>query len=118
MIEKTVLDYLNSHPKIECPVYMEEPEDVPEEYLLIERTSGGSKDLIDNCTIAIQSYSSSLYKACRLNNIAKKAMLNITVLPDVSESKLNSDYNFTDTKRKKYRYQAVFDLTYMEVEDE
>ena len=25
---------------------------------------------------------------------------------------LNSDYNFTDTETKEYRYQAVFDINY------
>ena len=31
---------------------------------------------------------------------------------DIGGAKLNSDYNFTDTAMKRYRYQAVFDFTY------
>ena len=30
----------------------------------------------------------------------------------VLSSKLNSDYNFTDTTKKSYRYQAIYDLVF------
>ena len=32
--------------------------------------------------------------------------------PEVASCRLNSDYNFTDTTKKQYRYQAVFDIVY------
>jgi len=35
-------------------------------------------------------------------------------LDNVSASKLNADYDYADTSKKKYRYQAVFDFTYLE----
>ena len=31
---------------------------------------------------------------------------------NIFKSSLNSDYNFTDTSTKKYRYQAVYDIYY------
>ena len=46
------------------------------------------------------------------NEKVKNAMNNIVVLGAIGSSDLNSDYNFTDTTKKKYRYQAVYDLTY------
>ena len=42
----------------------------------------------------------------------KAAMEKIIELDDISKCELNSDYNYTDTNRKKYRYQAVFDIVY------
>ena len=42
----------------------------------------------------------------------KAAMDSAADLDAVSASRLNSDYNFTDTAMKRYRYQAVFDFTY------
>ena len=33
-------------------------------------------------------------------------------LNSISKIKLNSDYNFTDTETKEYRYQAVFDINH------
>lgn len=67
---------------------------------------------IDKAIIAIQSYSSSLYKAAVLNEKVKIIMKNIIEMDEISECELNSDYNYTDTSRKKYRYQAVYELTY------
>ena len=42
----------------------------------------------------------------------KKAMKKIVELEDISKCDLNTDYNYTDVARKKYRYQAVFDITH------
>ena len=53
-----------------------------------------------------------MYEAAVLNERVKKAMDDIAVLSNVSKSELNSDYNFTDTTKKEYRYQAVYDITY------
>jgi len=42
----------------------------------------------------------------------KQAMCDIADESEVCKCSLNSDYNFTDTATKKYRYQAVFDLVH------
>ena len=55
-----------------------------------------------------------MYEASALNEEVKRVMLQITRLSDVSAVRLNSDYNFTSTEAKAYRYQAVFVLTYYE----
>ena len=39
-------------------------------------------------------------------------MEDLADLDEVSACRLNSDYNFTDTTTKHYRYQAVFDLVF------
>lgn len=108
MIEKEVLDYLNN--VLDVPAYMEKPEKEPTEYVLIEKTGSSGENLIYSATFALRSYADSLYLAAKLNEKVKKAMDNIIVLDTISDSKLNTDYNFTDTTKKKYRYQAVYDL--------
>lgn len=110
MIEKIVHDYLNS--ELEVPVYMEKPEKEPMRYALVEKTGSGEDDHIFTATIAIQSYAESLYQAAVLNELVKGAMYGIVKLNSIGKAKLNTDYNFTDTTKKKYRYQAVYDLTY------
>lgn len=110
MIEKIVQDYLES--KLEIPAYMEEDQDMPKEYVLIEKTGGGSSNHIKSAVMAIQSFSASMYGAARLNEKVKEVMEEIIELDDISKCELDSDYNFTDTSRKKYRYQAVFDITH------
>lgn len=110
MIEKTVLDYLSG--KLTVPVYMEVPEDVPASYVVIEKTGGGMENQIWRATLEIKSYAWTLYDAAVLNADVIYNMLHITDAENVSRCSLNSDYNFTDTRTKEYRYQAVFDLVY------
>lgn len=109
MIEKIVLDFLNSKG---FNTYCEEENNMPKEYVLIDKTGGGGDSMIRNATIAIQSFSISKIGAAELNEKIIAAMLDITELGDICRCELNSDYDFTDTQRKKYRYQAVFDITY------
>ena len=112
MIEKTVLDYLNS--KLSVQAYMERPEKAVLPYVLLEVTSGSSYEHICNATFAIQSYSTSLYTAAKLNKQVVDAMADIDDLTNVSKCSLNTFYNYTNTTTKEYRYQALFDLVYME----
>lgn len=110
MIEKTVLDYLKS--ALDVPVYMEEPKDKPDSFVVLEKTGSGRSNLINNSQLALQSYATSLYLAAQLNEQVKEAMDNIIILSSVIKSSLNSDYNFTDTTTKRYRYQAIYDLVH------
>lgn len=108
MIEKVVLDYLSE--KLQVPVYMEEPEEKQESFVVIEKTGSGKRNGIFSATLAVRSYAASMLEAAELNEQVKEKMEEITELDDVSSGKLNSDYNYTDTRTKRYRYQAVYDL--------
>lgn len=113
MIEKIILDYLNE--ALDPPVWMEVPKGrtVPEEYVLLEKTGSGRRDHLNSATFAIQSYAGSMYTAAQLNEAVKAAMDSLPLhLDAVSRSSLNSDYNYTDTEKKQYRYQAVYDITH------
>lgn len=112
MIEKTILDYLGEH--LSVPVYMEEPINKPASYVLIERTGSSESDLIETTTLALQSYGASLYDAAVLNMAVKARIKQAVELPSVSAVYINSDYNFTDTETKRYRYQCVAVVTHFE----
>lgn len=110
MIEKTILDYLDG--VLTEPVYMERPANPPEKYVILEKTGSGKRNHICDATIAVQSYAASLYEAAELNETVKTAMEEAITLAKICRVSLNSDYNFTDTDMKAYRYQAVFDITH------
>lgn len=117
MIEITVLDYLNS--VLDVPVSMEKPTNNPKEYVVIEKTGTDNENHIYSAMFAVQSYAKSMYEASSLNEKVKEAMIGngfssygITAHTDISKCRLNSDYNFTDTTTKEYRYQAVFEVWY------
>lgn len=108
-VEEALLGHLSA--RLRVPVYMEEPGE-GESYVVLERTGGGGSNHISRATFAVQSYAGSLYGAAKLNEEVKRAMDSAVELDMVSASRLNSDYNSTDPAKKKYRYQAVYDLTY------
>lgn len=118
MIEQIVLDYLTEH--IDVPVFMELPEmpssefpTLPERFILLEKVGGGQTDHIDSGSIAVQSYSlNSLYEAANLDEEMRTAMYGIVELDDISGVRLASNYNHTDTRTKRYRYQSVFDFNF------
>lgn len=111
MIEVTTIEYLSA--AMECPVYAEEPDQAIPRYLVIEKTgSTAEENCLFTSTIAIKSYAEDMLGAMQLNEEVKGAMLSITSVPGITDISLNSDYNFSDTTRKKYRYQAVFDITH------
>lgn len=122
MIEKIVLDYLSAtlietigSTAVAIPVSMEVPEQpTPPRYVVIEKTGSSKINHIPTANIAVQSCATTLLEAATLNEKVKAAMENITTLAAVGACRLDTDYNFTDTTTKTYRYQAVFRIIYME----
>lgn len=110
MIEERLLSYLSN--ALSVPVYMEMPEDALGTFVVIEKTGSSMTNRITKATFAIQSYADSLYDAATLNEVVKTAMEDMIERDDISKVELNSDYNYTDTALKAYRYQAVFIVTF------
>lgn len=110
MIEKVIYDYLNTGTDI--PTYLERPKQPPAKYYLLEKTGGGRTNHINTSILIIQSYAPSLYEAASMNESVIEKMLDAVSLGDVSRVSLNSNYNYTDSTTKQYRYQAVFDVTH------
>jgi hypothetical protein len=111
MIEQIILEYLKDKLNMD-DIYTETPQEPPSVFVRIEKTGGNRNAYLKRATVAIQSYGTSLYEAAQLNENVIETMLGIDELDSISKCELNSDYNFTDTQQKKYRYQAVFNLTY------
>ena len=108
MIEKIILDYLNN--ELDVPVFMEVPKYAPSEFVVIEKTGSSKQDFIYTAMITFKSYAPTMYQVAELNESVKTAMDNAATLPEISRSQLNSDYNYTNTQTKSYRYQAVYDI--------
>jgi hypothetical protein len=111
MIEVLLLNYLNNA-GLSATVYTEQPKEKPSKFFLIEKTGGIVTEHITESTFAIQSLADSMFEAASMSEEVKTAMSNAIILPEISRVEINSDYNFTDTSTKKYRYQAVFVVTH------
>lgn len=113
MIEKRVYDFLNANMSVPC--YMERPDvNIPDSFIVIERTGGGKTNQLNTATFAIQSYAPSMTGAVQLNGTLKTVMEQMVREMDIFSVKLNSDYNYTNNTFKGYRYQAVFNIIYKE----
>lgn len=110
MIEKIVLDHLNRPGW--GSAFMEIPKTRPAApFWVIQKTAGGQLEgCVGTATLAIQSYGATLYEAAAANETLKTRMAALIGLPEIASVRLNSDYNYTDTASKQYRYQAVFDI--------
>ncbi|MCR8969274.1 hypothetical protein [Facklamia sp. 7083-14-GEN3] len=110
MIEVEIKKFLDGH--LNVPSFFERENSMPTSYVVVERTGGRSENKLKSSTFAIQSYAPSLYEAASLNEQVKEVMELFDHVDIVSGVHLNSDYNFTDTETKEYRYQAVFDINH------
>lgn len=108
-IEEIICNYITEELDVVCsPVKPSRPF---HNKVFVERT-GGTGRFIKNTTVAIQSYGDSMYEAAVLNDMVIAKMYEAVELDPIIEVVLNSNYDFTDTETKEYRYQAVFDITH------
>lgn len=120
MIEQTVLQFLKS--RLDVPILMELPEvpsdafpEWPEQFVVIERVGGGEYDHLQSASLALQSYSTQrLYDAAALDAQVRACMADIVSLDNIGGAHLASNYNHTDTRTKRYRYQCVWDISFTE----
>ena len=110
MIETIVREFLQE--KLGLPVTMEVPEDASGTFLVLERTGSTRNNQIRRANLAVQSYAPTMLEAAQLDDKAIEAMLELPELDGIGACRLERDYNFTDTETKRYRYQAVFSVTY------
>lgn len=115
-IEAAVIAYLNSHADIEYPAYGDTPykDRLPAHHYMVEKTGSTTRDRLATAQIVIQSVTvQSKAQAARMNEAAVNVMDSLAgSVAGVSACHLNSDYDYTDTTTKRWRYQAVFDITY------
>ncbi|MDT2848762.1 hypothetical protein P7H60_06270 [Vagococcus carniphilus] len=110
MIEMIVNNYLNHN--LSAPSFLERTDKKIKRFVLIEKTGGSKRNHLKKATLVFQSYGTSLFKAAELNEELKQVVEQMIELDQISNISLNSDYEFTDTTTKEYRYQAVFDINY------
>lgn len=112
MIENIVADYLRAG--LEVTTRLETPEGPPERYVLVEKLGSGEENGLCRARIAVQSLAPTLYEAAALNALVKRRMRTLPDLPRIFRCECDTDYNHTDPRSRKYRYQAIFTIHYKE----
>lgn len=110
MIELVIKNYLDGH--LNVPSFFEFPMHKVEQFIVIEKIRSLKQNRLKSSTFVFQSNATSMYDAALLNEQIKDIIEQMIELDVISRISLDSDYNFTDTEMKLYRYQAVFDITH------
>lgn len=110
MIETLVYEFLKKNLSVD--IFTDHQKQMPQRYVIFEKTGSSKRNFLLSSSIAFQSYAESKFEAAKLNEEVKEVVESLIKLDEVSKVKLNSDYDFTDTQTKKYRYQALFDINH------
>lgn len=110
MIEIIIRDYLAE--ALSAPVFMEFPTNAPARFVILKKGDTTRENRIETAVFIPESYESSMLEAAKLNQLVKEAMDELTDLDEISASYLVADYPAFDEKNKRYRYQAVYNVTY------
>lgn len=110
MIEITVKDFMESY--LLVPVFMEYPAKPPARFVVLRKADSGRVNYIDTAMFIADSYAETLLETAKLNEQVVNAFDSLTDLDVISCSERGGDYNFPDTQNKRYRYQAVQNITY------
>lgn len=106
-MERTIIEYLSG--VLNVPVYGEVPGSPENQFVVIDKTGSATENYITTITIAIQSYANTKYEASDLNETVIKAM---ETMPHYGGIHLITDYQFNNPAVKRYRYQALFEITF------
>lgn len=109
-IEEFIIDHLTG--ALQVPVKAEVPDPPPEEFVLVEKTGSSTANRVVTAQLAVQSWAGSLLGASELNEAVKAAMTGVLAHGEICAVRCETDYNFTDTTTKHYRYQAVFEVVH------
>ena len=112
MIELIVKEHLDEN--LDVPVYFEFPNKAPQQFILVKIETNPRENMLDSAMLVVDSYGPSQLEAMRLNAKIKTALDQLVQLPSISASKRGGDYPAFDAIRKRYRYQAVQNITFYE----
>jgi hypothetical protein len=109
--EEFFIEYLNENMD-GVQAYGDEPDPAPPFFLTVEQVGGGGENTLGRADIAVQSWAPTRAEAGQLNARVIAAMRAAAADPRISKCHLDTSYNFTDTTKKRPRYQAVFEVVH------
>ena len=112
MIALVVKEHLERN--LSAPVYFEFPQNPPDDFIVLKVENNPRENLLDSALIVASSYGKTQLAAASLNHAVKPILDSLVEMPSISASRRGGDYPAFDSANKKYRYQAVQNITYYE----
>lgn len=110
MIEIVIKEFMER--RLDAPVFFEFPEKALDYFIILKKEGNPRENMLDSALLVVDSYGPSHLAAAMLNETVKTALDDLVQLPQISASRRGGDYPAFDTKNKRYRYQAVQNITY------
>ena len=111
MIQQIIRDFLIEELET-VPVYMEQPKNVPTEWVLIELADYGETNQISAATLFIRCNAQSMYAAAALSQDVKDIMQSAVMLDAVSSVRIGGERSGIDTANHFYKYDLTFNINY------
>lgn len=112
MIETILIDQLKTVTGLHA--YVMVPDDMPDEFYIIDRTATDKTDHITTVNCAVQAYAKSAARAAEMAEASVVALEQLAERADFSKCAMYNLYMFTDTVRKRPRYQTMFEIIHYE----
>lgn len=112
-IESFVIAYLTE--ALQVPVSGDVPNPTPTTFVTVEKTGSGVTNHVQRATLAVQSWAKTTAAAMDLNESVKAAMTDMLECAEIGDVELNTDYNHPDTATRHARYQALFDVVFVDL---
>lgn len=109
--EQFFIAYLNNNLD-GVQAFGDEPQPAPDFFVTVEQVGGGEDNHITRADLAVQSWAPTRAEAAELNRTVIEIMKNAVEESAISKCHLDTTYNFTDTTKKRPRYQAVFEVVF------
>jgi hypothetical protein len=107
--ESQTIAFLNSQDG--PPAFGDVPEDRPDVFITVERTSGPRDFLMDKAVLAVQVWGQSRAEVAGLAVSTADTLDSMALLPDVAQVQVTTLYHFPAEQQE--RYQLLVNLTMM-----
>lgn len=111
-IEQKVKQYLED--KLHIPTRLQYPEELPDTFIVIQRTGGNEENFISHASLSIASIAPSLYEAMEMDHKVLLAMRTIADGITITGCRYNGGGNWTDPTSGQYRYRSYYEINYYE----
>ena len=110
MIEEIIIKRLNA--VLGIYVGGEVPVEPDQRFVVVRKRGGERTDHIYTSLIQFDVYAERLSEASALCKALVEAVDDLTCLDEICNCEYGGDYNATDTASKRYRYQAMYNITH------
>jgi len=112
MVDVDILNKLKT--LLSLNVYMEVPDDAPEEFYVIQFVKGECRHGLAEMSIIVQSYGNTMYRACTMSKDMEDALESLISEDYIRDISRNGSYPYNKPDIKQYRWQCLFDVSYYE----